>query len=259
MTVVRPKKSLGQHFLRDQNTARKIVDSLDDSVKDVLEIGAGMGVLTRYLLERTNLKIHVVEIDSESVRYLNDHFPEISERIYHADFLKWEPGGFTGNFNLIGNFPYNISSQIFFKILRMHRRIPQVVGMVQKEVAERISSGPGNKDYGILSVLLGAFYNTEYLFTVSEKVFFPPPKVKSAVIKLKHNNVYELPCGEDLFKTIVKSAFGQRRKMLRNSLKSFGFDIPPGFADKRPEQLSVTDFIELTCELEDQKQAENAV
>jgi 16S rRNA (adenine1518-N6/adenine1519-N6)-dimethyltransferase len=249
MAVVRPKKRLGQHFLRDQNTARKIVDSLDDSVQDVLEVGAGMGILTRYLLERKNLNIYVVEIDSDSVRYLTDHFPEIADRIYHADFLKWEPGCFTGDFNLIGNFPYNISSQIFFKILRLHRRIPQVVGMVQKEVAERISSGPGNKDYGILSVLLGAFYDIGYLFTVSEKVFFPAPKVKSAVIKLKHNNVYELPCREDLFITLVKSAFGQRRKMLRNSLKSFGFDIPSGFADKRPEQLSVSDFIELTCEL----------
>lgn len=259
MNLVRPKKKLGQHFLKDQNIAEKIVDSLDNAVPDILELGAGMGVLTRFLLRKPGLNVHVIEIDAEAIEFLNNHFPDISERIYHEDFLEWEPGCFADNFSLIGNFPYNISSQIFFKIVELQKRIPQVVGMVQKEVAMRLCSGPGSKNYGILSVILGAYYDIDYLFTVSPNVFYPPPKVESAVIKLKHKSVYSLPCRESIFISTVKSAFGQRRKMLRNSLKSQGFDIPYKFAAKRPEQLSVEDFIELSCELEIQKRNDHAI
>ncbi len=246
MNIVRPKKKLGQHFLKDGNIARKIVDSLSATNSDVLEVGPGMGVLTGLLLQKPELKVHVVEIDSESVEYLNSHFPELSGRIYFNDFLKWDAPAFAGTFSIIGNFPYNISSQIFFRILEWRNRVTETVCMVQKEVAERISSPHGNKTYGILSVLLGAFYTTEYLFTVSEQVFIPPPKVKSAVIRLRRNNVEKLPCNEQLFFRVVKAAFNKRRKMLRNSLSETGMHIPEQFADKRPEQLSVADFIELT-------------
>lgn len=251
MNLVKPKKNLGQHFLRDQNIARKIVDNLGAVVPDVLEVGPGMGVLTRYLLQRPELKVHVVEIDQESVQYLHQNFPELKENIFAEDFLKFDVTSFfPGNFSIIGNFPYNISSQIFFRVLEFRRRIPEVVGMVQKEVAERISAGPGSKTYGILSVLLQAFYNIEYLFTVSEQVFVPPPKVKSAVIKLTRNSVTELACNEKLFFKVVKTAFNQRRKMLRNSLKEMSESIPAEFAEKRPEQLSVADFVKLTDAIE---------
>uniref|UniRef100_UPI0032168CDD 16S rRNA (adenine(1518)-N(6)/adenine(1519)-N(6))- dimethyltransferase RsmA n=1 Tax=uncultured Draconibacterium sp. TaxID=1573823 RepID=UPI0032168CDD len=250
MSIVRPKKNLGQHFLTDQNIARKIVDSLGTNVPDVLEIGPGMGVLTNYLLERSELNIHVVEIDRESVEYLKQNFPNL-EHIWSEDFLKSDISTkFDGKFSVIGNFPYNISSQIFFKILQMRNQVPEVVGMVQKEVAERIASKHGNKTYGILSVLLQAFFDIEYLFTVSEGVFNPPPKVKSAVIRLKRNNVTELQCSEELFVKVVKAAFNLRRKMLRNSLKEFGGNLPKEYAEKRPEQLSVNDFIDLTCKIE---------
>ncbi len=246
MSVVRPKKNLGQHFLTDQNIARKIVDSLGPEIPDVLEIGPGTGVLTQYLLQRNEINLHVIEIDRESVAYLKQHFPQLIN-IYEEDFLKagienW----FSEKFNIIGNFPYNISSQIFFRILTVRNRVPEVVGMVQKEVAERIASKHGTKSYGILSVLLQAFYNIEYLFTVGEHVFLPPPKVKSAVIRLKRNSVESLPCDEKLFTSVVKAAFNQRRKMLRNSLRNICGEVPEKFAEKRPEQLSVSDFIEIT-------------
>ncbi len=246
MNIVRPKKKLGQHFLKDGNIARKIVDSLSPATANVLEVGPGMGVLTKLLLQRAELTIYVVEIDSESVEYLNAHFPELSGRIYFNDFLKWDAPDFAENFSIIGNFPYNISSQIFFRILEWRNRVNETVCMIQKEVAERISSPPGKKTYGILSVLLGAFFHTEYLFSVSEQVFVPPPKVKSAVVRLRRNNMEKLPCNEELFFKVVKAAFNKRRKMLRNSLSETGLKVPELFADKRPEQLSVADFIELT-------------
>ena len=246
MSVVRPKKNLGQHFLTDQNIARKIVDSLGTEIPDVLEIGPGTGVLTQYLLQRNEINLHVIEIDRESVAYLKQHFPQLIN-IYEEDFLKAGiENRFSEKFNIIGNFPYNISSQIFFRILAVRNRVPEVVGMIQKEVAERIASKHGTKSYGILSVLLQAFYNIEYLFTVSEHVFLPPPKVKSAVIRLKRNSVESLPCDEKLFTSVVKAAFNQRRKMLRNSLRNICEEVPEKFAEKRPEQLSVSDFIEIT-------------
>ena len=246
MSVVRPKKNLGQHFLTDQNIARKIVDSLGTEIPDVLEIGPGTGVLTQYLLQRNEINLHVIEIDRESVAYLKQHFPQLIN-IYEEDFLKAGiENRFSEKFNIIGNFPYNISSQIFFRILAVRNRVPEVVGMIQKEVAERIASKHGTKSYGILSVLLQAFYEIEYLFTVSEHVFLPPPKVKSAVIRLKRNNVEKLPCDEVLFTSVVKAAFNQRRKMLRNSLRNICEEVPEKFAEKRPEQLSVSDFIEIT-------------
>ncbi len=250
MSIVKPKKKLGQHFLKDQNIARKIVDSLGNTTSNVLEVGPGMGVLTQYLLQREELNVYVVEIDNESVLYLQQNFPGLKERILARDFLKFDFSSyFPGKFSLIGNFPYNISSQIFFKVLEYKQQIPEVVGMVQKEVAERMNALPGNKTYGIMSVLLQAFYSIEYLFTVSEQVFIPPPKVKSAVIRLVRNQVESLPCNEVLFFRIVKMAFNQRRKMLRNSLREIGI-MPEQYAEKRPEQLSVEDFIELTSIIE---------
>jgi 16S rRNA (adenine1518-N6/adenine1519-N6)-dimethyltransferase len=251
MNIVRPKKNLGQHFLKDQNIARKIVDSMGTTTTNVLEVGPGMGVLTRFLLERPELQTHVIEIDKESVEYLQQHFPELNGRIYSEDFLKVDFSRyFEGRFTIIGNFPYNISSQIFFRVLAFRNRIPEVVGMVQKEVAERISAPHGSKTYGILSVLLQTFYTIEYLFTVSEQVFIPPPKVKSAVIRLVRNSRTELPCGEELFFRVVKTSFNQRRKMLRNSLKEICSELPAALAEKRPEQLSVDDYIGLTCTIE---------
>ncbi|WP_340114575.1 16S rRNA (adenine(1518)-N(6)/adenine(1519)-N(6))-dimethyltransferase RsmA [Maribellus mangrovi] len=253
MSFVKPKKKLGQHFLTDQNIARKIVDSLGTDVQDVLEIGPGMGVLTQYLIERPELNVNVVEIDKESVDYLNRHFSAI-KNIWSEDFLKADIASrFPGKFNVIGNFPYNISSQIFFKVLELRNRIPETVGMVQKEVAERIAAPHGSKIYGILSVLLQAFFDIEYLFTVSENVFNPPPKVKSAVVRLRRNKVEALPCDEKLFIQVVKAAFNQRRKMLRNSLKDICSELPVQYAEKRPEQLSVNDFIVLASDIENLK------
>jgi len=250
MNIVRPKKNLGQHFLKDQNIARKIVDSLGSTVPDVLEIGPGMGILTRYLTERPELNIHLVEIDAELVEYLKTCYPDLAERLYSEDFLKWDASCLPDSFSIIGNLPYNISSQIFFRILELRNRVPEVVGMVQKEVAERFAAGPGSKTYGILGVLLQAWYQADYLFTVPEQVFVPPPKVKSAVIRLRRNNEKTLPCNEKLFFEIVKTAFNQRRKMLRNSLGNRSQNLPEQFATKRPEQLSVADFIELTQTIE---------
>jgi 16S rRNA (adenine1518-N6/adenine1519-N6)-dimethyltransferase len=253
MNLVRPKKKLGQHFLTDQNIARKIVDSLGTSTSDVLEVGAGMGILTRFLLQRPELNLHVIDIDPESIEYLHDNFSLPADRLHHANFLKWDPDCFSGSFSVIGNLPYNISSQIFIKILKLHYRIPEVVCMVQKEVAERISSGPGSRIYGILSVLTGAFYDIDYLFTVSPRVFIPPPKVKSAVIRLRRNKTISLPCPEEIFFSTVRKAFNRRRKMLRNSLNEPGIEIPGYYAEKRPEHLNVDDFIELACIIEKQK------
>lgn len=244
--MVRPKKKLGQHFLKDRNIARKIVDSLGATIPNVLEVGPGTGILTAFLLQRPDFNLHVVEIDTESVEYLQIHFPELNGKIHSRDFLKWDAAELPEIFSIIGNFPYNISSQIFFRILEWRNRVPEVVCMVQKEVAERLSAPHGSKTYGILSVLLGAFYDIDYLFTVSEQVFIPPPKVKSAVIRLRRNPVERLPCNEELFSRIVKAAFNKRRKMLRNSLGELELEIPEQFADKRPEQLSVADFIRLT-------------
>lgn len=251
MRLVKPKKALGQHFLKDLQIAQRIADTLSD-YKDlpVLEIGPGMGVLTQYLLEAGH-DLSVVELDMESVDYLEQNFPALEGRILAEDFLRLDLSKlFPGQFCVIGNYPYNISSQIFFKVLDFKEHVPCCSGMIQKEVAERLAAGPGSKTYGILSVLLQAWYTVEYLFTVSEFVFDPPPKVKSAVIRMVRNDRKELGCDEKLFKTVVKTSFNQRRKTLRNSMKPLlGKDCPdyalPVF-DKRPEQLSVEQFVELT-------------
>ena len=252
MTVT-PKKFLGQHFLKDKNIAQRIVDSLELSEPTkVLEVGPGMGVLTQFLLQNPLADVQVVEVDRESVAYLKEHFSQLENSIIEGDFLQLDLQQIYGDapFYVIGNFPYNISSQIFFKVLENKNSVPCCVGMIQKEVAERMASAPGRKAYGILSVLLQAFYDIEYLFTVHENVFDPPPKVKSAVIRLRRNKVEQLNCNELLFVRVVKAGFNQRRKMLRNSLQVIlGKDNPafqlPIFT-KRPEQLSVGEFVELT-------------
>lgn len=248
---VRPKKHLGQHFLKEEALAEKIANSLsaDDRYKSVLEIGPGMGVLTKYLLPKYGKDLSVVELDTESVHYLNEHYPDLRGRIIEADFLKTDLQELLAPpFAIIGNFPYNISSQILFRVYDNREDVPEVVGMFQREVALRITSPPGNKTYGILSVLLGAFYDMEYLFTVDESAFHPPPKVKSAVIRLVRNDTPQLDCDEKLFFQVVKQGFNQRRKTLRNALKSLmggaPFDHP--FSGQRAEQLSVQQFIELT-------------
>lgn len=249
--TVRAKKHLGQHFLTDESVAQRIADSLTlNGYKKVLEIGPGMGVLTKYLLDKP-IETYVVEIDTESVAYLEQHYPKLHNRILAKDFLKYninevfqqEP------FAIIGNFPYNISSQIVFKTLEMRSQIPEFSGMFQKEVAERICEKKGSKVYGILSVLTQAFYEAEYLFTVNEDVFNPPPKVKSGVLRLIRKPNYQLPCDEKLFFSVVKQAFNQRRKTMRNSLKSMIHSDnlkEDSIFDLRPEQLSVEQFIELT-------------
>lgn len=290
---VRAKKALGQHFLTDQNIAKSIVAALQlpaaggkavasegkvnaevasvPSVQltteqparmKVLEIGPGMGVLSQYLLQRQDVDLRMIEIDDESVEYLESHFPQAHGRVIFGDFLKLDIDKlFPEEFHVIGNFPYNISSQIFFRIIDYRNRIPQTVCMIQKEVAERIAEKPGSKTYGILSVLLQAWYDIEYLFTVGSGAFAPPPKVQSAVIKLTRNRRTSLGCDENAFKNIVKTAFGQRRKTLRNSLKPIiaakatkegwdtealtSFTSAPVF-ELRPERLSVEDFIGLT-------------
>lgn len=253
--TVRPKKSLGQHFLTDLSIAEAIADTLDAyRGMPVLEVGPGMGVLTRFLLDKGH-DLTVVELDPESVAYLQNHFPGLQNRILEKDFLKLDLAQlYSGPFCVIGNYPYNISSQIFFKILDYKESIPCCSGMIQKEVAERMAAPPGSKTYGILSVLLQAWYDIEYLFTVPEHVFNPPPKVKSAVIKMTRNQVERLGCDERLFKLIVKTAFNQRRKTMRNSLRSLvgkesGILADPIF-DERPERLSVEQFIALTNLLE---------
>jgi 16S rRNA (adenine1518-N6/adenine1519-N6)-dimethyltransferase len=257
---VRPKKSLGQHFLHDQNTARKIVDSLlptEDATLRLLEIGPGMGVLTRLLKERNNIELTVIEIDRESVAYLKEHKLVEEDRIIEGDFLKTDLSGiFDGRFSIIGNFPYNISSQIFFAVLDYRHQVDQVVCMLQKEVAERIASPHGSKVYGILSVLLQAYYKIEMLFKVSPGVFTPPPKVMSAVIRLVRNGKQKLECDEKLFVQVVKQGFNNRRKTLRNALKNLNLagavsSLP--LLDQRAEQLTVDEFIHLTWLIEESR------
>ena len=249
---VRAKKHLGQHFLTDQNIARNIVDSLSfEGYKKVLEVGPGMGVLTKFLLEKDS-EIYVAEIDQESIVYLKKHYPKLEEQHFVGDFLKINiPEVFNEELAVIGNFPYNISSQILFKIIDNYTLIPQMSGMFQKEVAERTAAKPRTKDYGILSVLVQAYYDVEYLFTVHENVFNPPPKVKSGVIRMTRNQKDGLAGNEILFKQIVKAGFGQRRKKMSNALKVLG--IPENlkshpFLDIRAEELSVADFIAFTNE-----------
>ncbi len=247
---VKPKKSLGQHFLANEAIARRIAGALvnDGGTMGVLEVGCGTGALTRHLLQREDLLVKGIEIDGESIAYLRENLPEIMPRLYEADFLKCDLRKIfpEGEFCVAGNFPYNISSQIFFKILDYKDIVPQVVGMLQREVAQRLSSGPGSKNYGILSVLLQAWYDVEYLFTVDENEFIPPPKVKSAVIRMRRNGRTSLGCDAQSLRQVVKTSFGQRRKTLRNSLRPLCDNLPEKFAGLRPEQLSVEDFIELT-------------
>lgn len=256
---VKAKKHLGQHFLKDENIAKKIADTL--SLKDynsVLEIGPGMGVLTKYLLEKETIT-YVIEIDSESVEYLQVNYLNLAPRIIKKDFLKYDLKEVfkDSQFAIIGNFPYNISTQIVFKVLEMRGQIPEFSGMFQKEVAQRICEKEGSKAYGILSVLTQAFYNAEYLFTVPPSVFNPPPKVDSGVLRLTRKEHLDLPCDEALFFRVVKTAFQQRRKTLRNSLKTFNLSDnlkANAIFDKRPEQLSVDSFIELTQLIENDEQ-----
>ncbi len=248
---VRAKKALGQHFLTDQSIARGIVDALTPSeVRDTLEIGPGMGVLSQYLLKREDIDLKLVEVDGESVVYLREHFPGIVGKLLQADYLKLDMRKiFPGRYKVIGNFPYNISSQIFFKILDDKDLVPEVVCMIQKEVAERIAEPPGSKTYGILSVLLQAWYDIEYVMSVGSGAFCPPPKVQSAVIRLSRNSRTGLDCDEHLFRQVVKTAFNQRRKTLRNALKPLlreGMDTTDPIFDLRAEKLSVDDFVRLT-------------
>ncbi|WP_294296971.1 16S rRNA (adenine(1518)-N(6)/adenine(1519)-N(6))-dimethyltransferase RsmA [uncultured Chryseobacterium sp.] len=247
---VKAKKHLGQHFLTDENIARKIVDGLRfEGYQNVMEVGPGMGVLTKYLLEK-NQQVYLAEIDKESIEYLKDNYSEVTEETFVGDFLKQDFQFTNGEqIAIIGNFPYNISSQILFQIIEHYELIPEMVGMFQKEVAERTAAVPRTKDYGILSVLIQAYYDTTYLFTVHENVFNPPPKVKSGVIRITRNPKEGLAGNETLFKQIVKAGFNQRRKKLSNALKIL--DIPEAlktheFMDKRAEELSVTDFIAFT-------------
>lgn len=252
MPTVKPKKFLGQHFLTDLKVASDIADTVDACPDiPVLEVGPGMGVLTQYILKKER-PFKVVEIDRESVPYLHEHFPELGNNVIEADFLKMNlETVFDGKpFVLTGNYPYNISSQIFFKMVEHKELIPCCTGMIQKEVAERMAAKPGSKAYGVLSVLIQAWYDVEYLFTVHENVFNPPPKVKSAVIRLTRNGKSELGCDEVLFRRIVKTVFTMRRKMMRNGMKQIVGKDSPLLADPifylRPEQLSVEDYINLT-------------
>lgn len=270
MKSVRPKKQLGQHFLTDQDVARRIADTVDACpALPILEVGPGMGVLTQYLLPKGR-PVKVVEIDTESVAYLKENMPQLGENILGDDFLRMPLDQVFGGqpFVLTGNYPYNISSQIFFRMLEYRDLIPCCTGMIQREVAQRMAAGPGSRTYGILSVLLQAWYSVEYLFTVDEHVFCPPPKVKSAVIRLTRNEVSSLPCNEVLFRRVVKTTFNQRRKTLRNNIRPLLVQIdneqrekgmqPKGHTEwlaqelfqKRPEQLSVQDFISLTLSLQ---------
>lgn len=256
MGRVQPKRNLGQHFLKDREIAYRIASSLTGKgYSSVLEIGPGMGILTSCLIERGFSDFRVIEIDNESVHYLKAHFPDLNN-IIAGDFLTLDVDAcFHGKMAIIGNFPYNISTQIFFKALKHRDKVTEIAGMLQKEVAERICSGPGSKAYGILSVLLQAYYNTEYLFTVPEHVFSPPPKVKSGVIRLIRNEVKNLDCDETLFSRVVKACFNQRRKTLRNSVRA-AFDLTRedyGEFGLRPEQLSVEQFVKLTRWIEENR------
>lgn len=253
---VKAKKHLGQHFLIDQNISKKIANQFGNhhECKRVLEIGPGTGALTKFLLEKEENEIWVMDVDRESIAYLHDHFPKLENRILEKDFLRINFKELFGDepIAVVGNFPYNISSQILFKCLENRNQVPEIMGMFQKEVAERVAEKPGSKTYGIISVLLQAFYDIQYCFTVDEHVFDPPPKVKSGVIRLTRNEREKLPCDDKLFIQIVKACFNQRRKMIRNSVKQF-LNAKPfehQFLTERPEQLSVEDFIELTLAIE---------
>ncbi len=252
MTPVRAKKQLGQHFLTDESIAERITRSLTGRNANLLEIGPGMGVLTRYMVSDKDLNFKAIEIDHESVRYLRERFQSLD--LIEGDFLHIDMRSlFDGPFAIIGNFPYNISSQILFRVFESRDLVPEVVGMFQKEVAERVAAKPGSKTYGILSVLLSAFYDIEYLFTVHENVFNPPPKVKSAVIRLTRNGIHHLDCDELLFVRVVKTGFNQRRKTLRNAMKPLGLSldaIPETLLSMRAEQLSVDDFVTITSTLQ---------
>ncbi|MHC1702515.1 MAG: 16S rRNA (adenine(1518)-N(6)/adenine(1519)-N(6))-dimethyltransferase RsmA [Tenuifilaceae bacterium] len=254
MPAVRPKKQLGQHFLNDKRIATKIVESLTADKSDfIIEIGPGMGVLTNELLAKFGDKFYAAEVDKESVEYLKKTIPALTPNLIEGDFLDLDlTKKFNGNLAIIGNFPYNISSQIFFKVLENRETVNEVVCMIQKEVAQRISEKPGTKTYGILSVILQAYYDIKYLFTVNEGVFTPPPKVKSAVIRLERNKTQKLNCNEKLFIKVIKAGFNQRRKTLRNSIRSAfpGIELSSKYADNRPERLRVEDFVELTNEIE---------
>lgn len=249
---VKAKKHLGQHFLTDLNIAQKIVNSLPQDETPILEIGPGTGVITQYMVDRPNFR--AFDIDTESIAFLKEKYPQYADKVSYQDFLEADlsPLAKEGKFYLIGNFPYNISTQIMFRVLENRNDITCVVGMFQKEVAQRIAEKPGSKIYGILSVLLQAFYKIEYLFTVHENVFNPPPKVKSAVIRLTRNSVEKLDCNEELFFKVVKACFNQRRKTIRNSVKaaSNGVEVESVYLEKRPEQLNVAQFVELTQAVE---------
>lgn len=253
---VRAKKHLGQHFLTDKNICRKIADQFREHAgcQTVLEIGPGMGALTEFLLERQELDVHVMEIDRDSVVYLQENYPALNGKIYSRDFLKTDLREIfgTNSFAVVGNFPYNISSQILFKCIEYRNQVPEIMGMFQKEVAVRVAEKPGTKAYGILSVLLQTYYDIEYCFTVDEHVFNPPPKVKSGVIRCTRNERTHLPCNEELFIKVVKATFNQRRKTIRNGLKVLTnvADLYHPFFELRAERLSVDDFIELTVYLE---------
>jgi 16S rRNA (adenine1518-N6/adenine1519-N6)-dimethyltransferase len=255
MTLVRAKKHLGQHFLTDKNIAAKIVDSLKpaDRYHHVLEVGPGMGILSDFLLQKKEYETSLIDIDEESYQYLQKKYPQLGKRLINADFLEMDfKSVFEGPFAIIGNFPYNISSQILFKVLDNRQQVVEVVGMFQKEVAERCSAKPGSKEYGILSVFLQAYYKVEYLFTVKAGVFNPPPKVLSAVIRLTRNQAQELNCDEKLFWQIVKAGFNQRRKTLRNAISSLINKekmTDNATLDLRAERLSVDDFVKLTNEV----------
>lgn len=250
---VKAKKHLGQHFLKDRNICKKIADQFQhhQGVKTAIEIGPGMGALTEFLLHDETTELYVLDVDSESIDYLNEHYKEqLQDRIIFGDFLKMNPLKIVGDkpFAVVGNFPYNISSQILFKCIDYKDHIPEIMGMFQKEVAQRVAEKPGSKTYGILSVLLQAYYDIEYCFTVDENAFIPPPKVKSGVIRCVRNGVEKLPCDERLFKQVVKMSFNQRRKTIRNSIKQL---LPAEYPENamlqlRPEVLGVAQFIELT-------------
>jgi 16S rRNA (adenine1518-N6/adenine1519-N6)-dimethyltransferase len=251
MSLVRAKKHLGQHFLTDKNIAAKIVDSLRpaDKYTQVLEVGPGMGILSDFLLQKAAYQTYLIDIDTESYLFLKKKYPQLQERLLNADFLELDFEKFNGPIAVIGNFPYNISSQILFKVLDNRQQVPEIVGMFQKEVAERCAAKPGSKEYGILSVFLQAYYKVEYLFTVKAGVFNPPPKVLSAVIRLTRNDATELNCDEKLFWQVVKAGFNQRRKTLRNALSSLinkEAMATDATLDLRAERLSVADFVELT-------------
>lgn len=248
MEPVRAKKFLGQHFLKDENIARKIVDSLSPGISNVLEVGPGTGVLTKYLIEKNYSSFKAIELDRESAAFLKANF-SLGENLIHGDFLRTDISSlFEGQYAVIGNFPYNISSQIFFKVIENRERVTECVGMIQREVALRMVSKPGSKDYGILNILLQAWYDIELLFTVPPQVFVPPPKVTSAVVKLTRNSTVDLGCDPKLFTAVVKTAFNQRRKTLHNALKPL--TVYDGeFAGKRAEQLSIAEFVKLTNDI----------